>query len=409
MSFPVYPQEDAARRRQMIEARKRLAEAGLWGGEYEPPYYPGGAKRAFMGITNAISGGIAPGARAAPFSRTVAGPEAIPAEIPRAREAYGGMSVRDKVALLTRRPEEMARIMSLPREQFEAEVGPLIAAQRRGPAPAALASAGQQRLSVEGELIGEQVPFKPEPEKLIATYLKGTKNRVWTTKSEIIANPNLYEPMEETGVTVNVGERQKETATVKGGTAAIGAIMRRMRSAPPFAVGGRGQFASWLSGLVAQVSPENAEKVSRFIVDADPDQTFTRDDLESFRSNLYTTASANIDIITAEKTGRISEAERELAFRLLGVIGWSTDRVKVQAAMRTIAALRIVNDEILRKEQSMTPEFPLGTDVDIATSRETLLSQGFSEKDADFILSRILQAGLVEEQQSDAIVPPGNR
>jgi len=188
-------------------------------------------------------------------------------------------------------------------------------------------------------------------------------------------------------VTVNTAKANERRSSARMTVSKIGGLLSDMETIPRGSVGARGAVAKWIGGVVGNFSPDAAQSMTNYFTGGDID----RGELADFQTRLKTYATSLISIVTGEKTGRISEPERKMAFDTAGVIGVSNDYVAVRGAMNALARMYIVNEEIIRSESGEGQQYAVGNREETLRSAALLRRQGFPSDVIEAILGRLIQ------------------
>lgn len=145
------------------------------------------------------------------------------------------------------------------------------------------------------------------------------------------------------------------------------------------------EAAEWFSsvfGTDRAIDPDTGEH----LIDPKTGQTVTSQadikQITQFQLMANTFTNANIDILTGEESGRITEAERELARSAARLVTKTTTQSQAIEAMQTLLTLRVISNERLRSNAGLGFRHDLDTESGRNDLQVLFMMMGYNALDA---------------------------
>lgn len=176
--------------------------------------------------------------------------------------------------------------------------------------------------------------------------------------------------------------RKAAAETAQGATALsqLSVIMHKIGVRPeligPYAAtatgvaGVAGAADRFFGGLGSSLVGDDVDDwVTRTITQSD----LTASENQQFRTDARTIVSKNIDILSGEESGRISESERALAEEAAKILQFFSTPSQARGALLTLIRLRVMSDERLRYERGERLSYDVGTPEAIQATGNKLM------------------------------------
>lgn len=162
--------------------------------------------------------------------------------------------------------------------------------------------------------------------------------------------------------------------------------MNILEQVPPGGVGARGTLSNNIAGVVEQFSPVMGAAVRSFLVGEEVAPGL----IKGAQINLNAIAASNLEFIIGQPAGsRVSDQDIDQAQRALSIVKAFSSKPQVRAAIRQIAAFRMMSEEITRHFNNETEKFPVATEEQAQASLKKL-EKSFPPREARWLVKRMI-------------------
>jgi hypothetical protein len=172
------------------------------------------------------------------------------------------------------------------------------------------------------------------------------------------------------------GEKERRGAAeisraIAGRKTQISDLLGQMKELGPGAAGVRASIARWSSGLLGQLNRDLGQNVAKLISNA------TTEELQQLHVSARALIASSIQQLTGEESGRITEAERQLASQALALLEPEASFDQIVAAAEMLSILTELQFERAKVVSGAEP-MKLESDEDIIREGARLRSQNLS-------------------------------
>jgi len=232
-------------------------------------------------------------------------------------------------------------------------------------AASAAATLGQTEVSAQfRQLAKDRMPS----DGLATVAFPGTDRPAASFRKD---DPGLDKAMAEGGVVVNLQiedisqvtpktaeEARKERVTVVSEMAFLSSMLSDAVRLGEGVAGIRGAAGEFFGGFAGQINDEFGELVTRSLTGLTPTE------LQQFRLSAQAVMAQQIDVITGEQTGRISEPERELTTVVTKGRAIGASIKQITASFTALIKLKVLHAESLSVRGGEAPGILIRTDAD---------------------------------------------